>query len=152
MTTDNTIETKETKRTKEFADYNTAEMSFMAGGMKRTLTLDKNHELFMRLALIGARNVIIDSVAGLTVKSGFTPEQRNAGMMKTMDAINAGQHVEREKTDKSPVVTIRMLGLIEDIERLVVLRTAVNTGLFSYKFTAKQLDILALEDGENNHE
>jgi len=152
MTIENTETTENWKRAKESASYNTAEMSFMAGGIKRILTLDKNHELFKRLALIGARNVVIDSVAGLTIKAGFTAEQRSVGMMKTMEAINEGHHVEREKTDKSPAVTIKTLNLIEDVERLIMLRTAVNGGLFSYKFTAKQLDILALEDGENNHE
>jgi hypothetical protein len=155
MTTETTIETTEVtettkKRAKEWASYNVAEMSFQCGGIKRVLTLNHDHELFLRLALIGARNVIIDSVAPLTIKAGFTVEQRNSGMEKTMLAINEGRHVEREKSDKTPAVTVKTLNLIEDVERLVMLRTAVKGGLFSYKFTGKQLDILALEDGENH--
>ena len=117
MTTENTIETTENvKRAKESASYNTAEMSFQCGGVKRILTLDKNHELFMRLALIGARNVVIDSVAGLAVKSGFTPEQRNDGMMKTMTAINDGKHVEREKTDKGSSIKFSVLWAVMDAD------------------------------------
>jgi hypothetical protein len=117
-------ETKTVNASKEFANYDVNELSFMAKGIKRFYTFDnenvkKLNPASIRLLLIGARNVVVDSIASLTIKNGFTDEHRKAKMDTTMSSLNEGKMVSRE--GKLPSIPISQFAGVSDIMELRLL-------------------------------
>jgi hypothetical protein len=128
--------------TKESANYNVEDMSFNAGGIKRTITLDApkgddaKTKTVRKLILMGARNVLIDSVAAMTIKGGFTEVQRVEHMGKVLDALNAGENMERAARGPSIAVsTFANIGFdstltdAQNLEKLQALAVACSLGV-----------------------
>ena len=151
----NEIETTETKKsTKESAKYDVNEMSFMAGGVKRIYTFDHDaitplHGSIKKLILMGARNVVIDSVASMTLTKGFTYKQRLQKMSETMSELNNGKITERIAREN--YVKLSTLADITDINAIrAFVKSGIPLNAVQKAILEKTLDDTMMEDAENN--
>ena len=65
-------------------------MAVTISGQEFALTLKPDHDTFKLLALHGFQQKVSDCVAGMTVKAGYTPEERLAKMTEVSEVLNAG--------------------------------------------------------------
>jgi hypothetical protein len=143
------------KGIKESANYDVESMEFTCGGIRRKYTFDKEnveklHGSVRKLILIGARNTVQDSTASLTIKSGFTNEQRLSKMNETLNALNEGKFTERVSSPKNSISlsTFNDITGIDEIKLLVKMHVPLNA--VQKAILEKTLDDMNMENGENS--